>query len=142
MQKRVCLLCAVGSASAVTAALQEVAVLASLAATTTITTAAGPDTTNSTGNATDTAASIVATAKVAAIQNALLTTLTTVMDKTDPAAMGTSLNAANAVSSVGIGLSTQAGTALLDVVDGFLSAKQRHTVNRCVRWAGGLVCRC
>jgi hypothetical protein len=99
-----------GSASAVTAALQEVAVLASMANAA----AAGSNSTaTSPSNATN---------KVTEIQNALLTTLTTVMDTSDPAAMDSSLNAAKAVSSNALGLSPAAGQALLDVVAGFVSA--------------------
>lgn len=56
-------------------------------------------------------------------QNALLTTLSTLMNIKDPAAMGSSMNAADKVSDAGTaGLSEKAGGALLDVVDGFLSA--------------------
>jgi hypothetical protein len=55
-------------------------------------------------------------------KSALLTTLTAVMDKRDPAAMANSLAAAAAVSKGNASLTPAGGAALLDVVDGMVSA--------------------
>lgn len=109
-----------GSASSVNAALQESAALLEMAIGSAGTNAADTSS-DTTGNTTSQAA---VTEKLAALQNMLLTTLTTVMDTKDPAAMGASLNAADAVSGVGHGLSAEAGAALLDVVVGFVSANK------------------
>jgi hypothetical protein len=68
------------------------------------------------------AASDTQVAALAEKKSALLTTLTAVMDKRDPAAMANSLAAAAAVSTGTATLSPSAGTALLDVVDGLVSA--------------------
>eukprot|EP00878_Enallax_costatus_P020011 GHUV01021138.1.p1 GENE.GHUV01021138.1~~GHUV01021138.1.p1 ORF type:complete len:881 (+),score=267.61 GHUV01021138.1:104-2644(+) len=60
---------------------------------------------------------------LAAKQNALLTTLTTVMNPNDPGAMATSLNAADRVSDAGTAaLTPEAGAALLNVTDAFVTS--------------------
>jgi hypothetical protein len=72
--------------------------------------------------ATSNAASDTQVAALAEKKSALLTTLTAVMDKRDPAAMANSLAAATAVTTGTVTLSPSAGSALLDVVDGLVSA--------------------
>lgn len=84
-----------GDVSAVTDAMQEVASLAAFSSS--------PSLVNKT--------------------NDLLTTLPAVMNSKDPAAMASSLNAADKVSDAGsAALSGKAGSALLDIVDAFVSA--------------------
>jgi hypothetical protein len=68
------------------------------------------------------AASDTQVAALAEKKSELLTTLTAVMDKRDPAAMANSLAAAAAVSKGNASLTPAGGTALLDVVDGLVSA--------------------
>jgi hypothetical protein len=107
--------------SAVTAALNEFASIATFAATVTSTT--GSTSGNGVGSTNSTAAA-PPDAAVVAKQNALLTTLTSVINTKDPASMSSTLNAVGAVSSSATGLSGAAGTALLDVVDGFVNANK------------------
>eukprot|EP00775_Hariotina_reticulata_P013266 gene13266-13396_t len=114
-------LASTGDVSAVTAALNEFASIASFAATATTTTGSS---TGSSGSSTSPAAAAPPDPVVVAKQNALLTTLTSVINTKDPASMSSTLNAVGAVSSSATTLSGAAGTALLDVVDGFVSANK------------------
>eukprot|EP00775_Hariotina_reticulata_P001480 gene1480-1821_t len=113
-------LASTGDVSAVTAALHELASIASFAAGATIKDFSGTGILDSKS----TAANMVHDATVVAMRNDLLTTLSYVIDSRDAASMSVTLNVVGAVSNSAIGLTAAAGAAMLDVVDGFVAANK------------------